>query len=424
MGNVRDGSSHPTHFATGMSIVRKDDIEHIFWALRSGRLPEDVDIVANGSWVSESAKAGPGADRLLALHAAVDAEALWDAGVALLRTSMPAYHYLMALPTEGMKPFMLRTSLPVPDEADYWERLNRVAPLEGLLKRLAGRKVSRMSDMVPFVVMRFSPFYRKFMKPEGWRYSAAMFFWDGDRYLGQFSQNRTAEQGDFTDRELEILEALHPHFEVAIRRVMLFDHERATRSAVEQSIRRSPLPTVVLDWELRSIYHNAAAVEASAAWRLDEQARSHKLAFVLPEDVRDACEALREGIGWTGRERNFQERERILNHSSQAGAQVRLRVISPEDSRMSKPRILAEFWNHPGDHGAADQALLLARLTPTERKVALCVGTGLDNDAIAGELGISRHTVRSHLRNIFEKLSVTNRTQLALKVRSSAEGRV
>ena len=369
--------------------------------------------------MSESAEAGPGVDRLLALHAAVDAEALWQAGVGLLRTSMPAYHYLMALPTEGMKPFVLRTSLPVPDEADYWERLNRVAPLEGLLKRLAGRRVSRMSDMVPFMVMRLSPFYRKFMKPEGWRYSAAMFFWDGDQYLGQFSQNRTAEQGDFTDDELAVLEALHPHFEVAIRRVMRFDHERATRLAVEQSIRRSPLPTVVLDWELRSIYHNAAAAAASAAWRLDGQSRSHGLAFVLPEDVRDACEALREGIGWTGRERDFHERERILKHSTRAGAQVRLRVIAPEGSQMSKPRMLVEFWNTPGESGTDDLALLLARLTPAERKVALCVGRGMVNDAIAAELGISRHTVRSHLRNIFEKLRVTNRTQLALKFRST-----
>jgi DNA-binding NarL/FixJ family response regulator len=251
-----------------------------------------------------------------------------------------------------------------------------------------------------------------------------MFFWDGDRYLGQFSQNRTREQGDFTDRELEILEALHPHFEVAIRRVMLFDNERSARSAVEESIRRSPLPTIVLDWELTPIYHNAAAAEASAAWRLDQEARSLKPVFELPEDVRDACDALRKGVGWTGRERDFEEWERILNHSSQAGSQVRLRVIAPEGSQMSKPRILAEFWSHPGDHGAGDQAVLLARLTPAERKVALCVGTGLDNDAIAGELGISRHTVRSHLRNIFEKLSVTNRTQLALKVRSSTEGRV
>jgi len=296
--------------------------------------------------------------------------------------------------------------------------------LEGLLKRLAGRKVSRMSDMVPFVIMRLSPFYRKFMKPEGWRYSAAMFFWDGDRYLGQFSQNRTREQGDFTDREMEILETLHPHFEVAIRRVMLFDNERSARSAVEESIRRSPLPTVVLDWELTPIYHNAAAAEASAVWRLDQEARSRKPVFELPEDVRGASDALRKGVGWTGRERDFEEWERILNHSSLAGSQVRLRVIAPEGSRMSKPRILVEFWNAPGESGSVDQAVLLARLTPTERKVALCVGRGLDNDVIGGELGISRHTVRSHLRNIFEKLSVTNRTQLALLVRPSAAERI
>lgn len=39
---------------------------------------------------------------------------------------------------------------------------------------------------------------------------------------------------------------------------------------------------------------------------------------------------------------------------------------------------------------------------------------------IAGDLGLSFHTVRTHIRNIYEKLGVANRVEL---VRSHAEKR-
>jgi DNA-binding CsgD family transcriptional regulator len=359
-------------------------------------------------------------DRLLALHASIDGESLWRAGVALLRAAMPAYHYLMALPTEGMQPFMLRTTLPVPDEPDYWERLARVAPLEGLLKRMVGRKVSRLSDDVPFFLLRLSPFYRKFMKPEGWRYSAGMFFWDGDRFLGQFAQNRTPEQGDFTDAEMAVLAHLYDHFDTAIRRVISFDRERSARITLEESLRNSPLGTAVLDWDLNLVYHNLSAAEASAEWELGRaKARALKPSFYLPSNIRAACLELRQTAVWGTRDPQTVafNGEKVVRHPERHGDEVRLRLIAGPDSPLAKPRILVEFRSAPSDTHPTDAAVLLARLTSTERAVARCVARGMENDAIAAELGITRNTVRTHLRSIFQKLSVNNRTQLALKFR-------
>jgi DNA-binding CsgD family transcriptional regulator len=52
-------------------------------------------------------------------------------------------------------------------------------------------------------------------------------------------------------------------------------------------------------------------------------------------------------------------------------------------------------------------------LTAQEQRVAKLVGDGLTNKEIAGRLVISTKTVEGHLRNIFEKLGVTSRTQVA-----------
>ena len=53
-------------------------------------------------------------------------------------------------------------------------------------------------------------------------------------------------------------------------------------------------------------------------------------------------------------------------------------------------------------------------LTPRELDVLSCLSRGLSNREIAGELTVSVRTVTTHMRNILDKLHVSNRTQAAL----------
>jgi DNA-binding CsgD family transcriptional regulator len=64
----------------------------------------------------------------------------------------------------------------------------------------------------------------------------------------------------------------------------------------------------------------------------------------------------------------------------------------------------------------------LPQLSVAERRVALAVGKGLTNIDVARELFISRHTVDSHLRRIFAKLGLNNRTELAAVVARECSG--
>jgi DNA-binding NarL/FixJ family response regulator len=53
-------------------------------------------------------------------------------------------------------------------------------------------------------------------------------------------------------------------------------------------------------------------------------------------------------------------------------------------------------------------------LSEREREVLALLGNGLPNRAIADELYLSVDTVKTHVRKVFTKLGVVNRTQAAL----------
>lgn len=65
-----------------------------------------------------------------------------------------------------------------------------------------------------------------------------------------------------------------------------------------------------------------------------------------------------------------------------------------------------------------DRALPAAPLTEHERRVALAVGSGLSNKAVARDFVVSIKTVEFHLGNVYRKLGIASRAELALLVGS------
>ncbi|MDB4950556.1 MAG: hypothetical protein JWM27_3205 [Gemmatimonadetes bacterium] len=53
------------------------------------------------------------------------------------------------------------------------------------------------------------------------------------------------------------------------------------------------------------------------------------------------------------------------------------------------------------------------RMTPREREVIELISEGLSNKEIAARLSIATHTVKSHVRNVMEKLALHTRLQIA-----------
>jgi DNA-binding NarL/FixJ family response regulator len=82
---------------------------------------------------------------------------------------------------------------------------------------------------------------------------------------------------------------------------------------------------------------------------------------------------------------DFSERDRAL-----------LTLLAPH---LAQAYLEAERRRHP-----------VPRLTPRQDELLRLLAAGHTNTQIAGRLGISEATVRSHLENIYERLGVSSRT--------------
>jgi DNA-binding NarL/FixJ family response regulator len=60
------------------------------------------------------------------------------------------------------------------------------------------------------------------------------------------------------------------------------------------------------------------------------------------------------------------------------------------------------------------EALPIANLTPKELEVSQLIGSGASNREIAQKLFITENTVKTHVNNIFNRLGLKNRSQLAI----------
>lgn len=77
-------------------------------------------------------------------------------------------------------------------------------------------------------------------------------------------------------------------------------------------------------------------------------------------------------------------------------------------------RRLLEHFHEAADAVAEPSALL----TPREQEVLMQLARGISIAKIGLELGISRHTVGDHVKNLYRKLKITSRAEAALQARS------
>ena len=111
------------------------------------------------------------------------------------------------------------------------------------------------------------------------------------------------------------------------------------------------------------------------------------------------------------RERNGETERVILEHATTLLTMELARATSQKETELPSGCPSGAGSARPG--GGNRPSFGWASLTESEARIAELVAQGLTNREVAEDLFVSRHTVDSHLRQMFRKLAITSRVQLA-----------
>jgi DNA-binding NarL/FixJ family response regulator len=201
------------------------------------------------------------------------------------------------------------------------------------------------------------------------------------------------------EREWFVREALASVFSRAFDLDMVGQADTAERAL--ELVRHLPPEVVIVDPHLPEM----GGLELARRLR-DEYPETAIMALTDSQSESDVVEALRAGIsGYV-----------VTCESNPLRICETVRLVA-SGATLLTAKVAGDIVTRLARSASSDPADDYA-LTSREREVLAVIGNGLSNRQIAGLLFITERSVKNHVRNVFVKLGVNNRTSAALLARS------
>jgi DNA-binding CsgD family transcriptional regulator len=285
----------------------------------------------------------------------------------------------------------------------------------------------RHSDYTPAEVLRKSLFYREVMRPLNSEHGMSMVAWHENNWLATLTVFRNQRQGDFTDSEMDLLQGWQIHFEAGARRLALAKEERLDDDSLSTFIWHLPTAALILDWDMNPRHFNSEALELCNVWNYGFSAFAKKSStrrILVPRDILTAIPLLKPRIESGGLARPGPLRAvefQTLPHPSVEGLFAKIFFIPSKSLSISRGRFLVQFNYNQAAHGAPSIFASLSQLSKVEREVAQHAAKGLSNREIGEVLRKSSGTVKVQISQIFKKLNIKSRVELANVLSSGSE---
>jgi DNA-binding CsgD family transcriptional regulator len=268
--------------------------------------------------------------------------------------------------------------------------------------------VVTLDDLVPFAAHEKSEYYNDFQKPQAIRHEMCLVLRSRGRVLGLFSLIRPPRRGNFTSSEKAKARLMAPYLSRIMGDRMVLATMVAKAKVYECAALDIPhLGTIFLNESLESVHMDENATRILASFTGESEQKSGAK-IRLPEELYQNCEILLKESFLGG---SFHPciREFAINS---AGSDKKLSVLIRMIGQGDKSPTLVARLSTDDPFAQLKQRLEKLGLTRRECEVVYLVCKGLQNNEISDKLYISRYTVETHLKSIYDKVGVSNRSSL------------
>jgi DNA-binding CsgD family transcriptional regulator len=296
----------------------------------------------------------------------------------------------------------------------YYHQLD---PFNKVLNTQSPRsQVITFKQIIPFAKLLKTEYYNDFLKPQNIHDQLAIYLMSGNQFLGVAALFRPKDAPVFSSADNAKAKLIAPILTAAMERAISIKKSRELEQAIQSIAIELPYDgIVILDTSLRPVYYNnVAAGIISMLHRLMGQNRSFPPD--LPDPLHTAALRLASALQGAVPRKLPQMDPIILTTNSAKKVIAHLRVVINEKST---PLILICF-NPSSQPSTTDTLLKQQGISPRELDIIHLLADGKKNSEIAEVLFISEYTVENHLRAIYRKMDVKNRTALVHKLYTAA----
>ena len=281
--------------------------------------------------------------------------------------------------------------------------------------------VFRNNDILPYSEWLKLEYYNDFLRPLNVYRELAICLRSSSRIVGQICLFRSRRQPNFDERDKSKASIMAPSIAIALRNAIVFSRTKYERNLFSKLNEFLLEGIIVLDSELHLVYRNPKAAEMlphlpHKQSGLAGEIRSNSEA--VPAEILGSCLHLKRFSQSVKQPVRF--RYEVTKHEKQKSAlQVEVSILPTYCERPGMPYFLVSLKDASGAGDEREEVMKeKCHLTKREMDIALSIGEGLTNREIAKKLFITQFTVETHLKNIFEKTGVRNRTELASRIQS------
>ena len=273
--------------------------------------------------------------------------------------------------------------------------------------------VFKTDDVISYSQMVKLEYYNSFLRPQNLLRELIIRLYSEGNLLGAISLHRCKERPNFDKRDIQKASILVPYliktFDI-VNRFSLIDEERVL---FEEWMESCSEGIILLDSGFRSLYCNSKAkLFCLLACGMDKRVLDNAISeeILIPTVMIQDCKNLtRPGEG-----NSLLNSNRIVNISHNKRYYIQYFPILSPSLGLTKPRFIIFLKELTGYSEDTEEILPKEhKLSRREESIAQYAAIGLTNKQIAEKLCISPFTVQNHLKSVFQKTGLDNRTQLA-----------